>query len=137
MATANFQARLDRINKAHRGFAPARDKLPIRSLRSQPIPRSVKTAGRKRFALFDHSLAMAMGSMLGCLAAVLLTGLTSENSPWGPGTEWNELVFLPALGGLALAPVLMLASLFLASRKPGLALFSLSYLTGLVVAFSL
>ena len=50
-----------------------------------------------------------------------------------PGTELNEVMFLPSLGGLALAPLLMLASLFLASKRPGFALFSLSYLTGLIV----
>lgn len=134
MATANFQARIERINRAHKGLAPAREKAPIRALRSQPVPMKLRKASRRRFAIFDHIQPIAMGSVLGCIAAVMLTGLTSENSPWGPGTELNEMVFLPALGGLALAPILMIASLFLASKKPGFALFSLSYLTGLVIA---
>ncbi|MBW4708759.1 hypothetical protein KX928_13300 [Roseobacter sp. YSTF-M11] len=137
MATANFQARLDRINKSHQGLAPAREKLPIRALRSQPIPRAAKSGGRKRFAIFDHSLAIAFGSVLGCIAAVVLAGLTSENSPWGPGTELNQTMFLPALGGLGLAPLLMLASVFVASKKPGFALFSLSYLSGMIVFLTL
>lgn len=133
MATTNFQARIDRINRAHQGMAPARAKAPIRALKSQPVPMTMQRQPRKRFAIFDYFQPIAIGSVLGCIAAVLLTGLTSENSPWGPGTELNQMMFLPALGGLALAPVLMLASLFLASKKPGFALFSLSYLTGLVI----
>ncbi|WP_299783441.1 hypothetical protein [uncultured Roseobacter sp.] len=133
MATANFQARIERINRAHKGLAPARKNAPIRALRSQPIPMSARRAGRRRFPIFEHIQPMAMGSVLGCIAAVVLTGLTSENSPWGPGTDLNEMLFLPALAGLALAPILMLASLFLASKRPGFALFSLSYLSGLVI----
>ncbi|WP_299864464.1 hypothetical protein [uncultured Roseobacter sp.] len=133
MATANFQARIERINRAHEGLAPARAKTPIRALRSQPVTMSARRAGRRRLSIFDHMQSMALGSVLGCIVAVLLTGLASENSPWGPGTDLNEMLFLPALAGLALAPILMLVSLFLASKRPGFALFSLSYLSGLVI----
>lgn len=133
MATTNFETRIARINQAHKGLAPMRAKAPIRSLQSQPVAMTLQRRSSKRFAIFDHFQPMAIGSVLGCIAAVLLSGLTSENALWGPGTALNEMLFLPALGGLALAPILMIASLFLASRKPGFALFSLSYLTGLVV----
>lgn len=130
----NFHARIDRITRSHEGLAPARENAPIRALRSQPVPMASQRASRRRIALLDHMQPVAIGSVLGVIAAVMLTGLTSDNSPWGPGTDLNETMFLPALGGLALAPVLMLAALFLARRKPGFALFSLGYLTGLALA---
>jgi hypothetical protein len=38
------------------------------------------------------------------------------------------------MGGLGLGPVLMVISLFVAARKPGFALFSLGYLTGLTIS---
>ncbi|MCV3270986.1 hypothetical protein [Roseobacter sinensis] len=133
MATTGFHARIERINRAHEGLAPAREKAPIRALRSQPVPKAIRRKARRRLRIFDHLQPIALGSVLGALAAVMLTGLTSENSPWGPGTELNQMMFLPSLGALALAPLLMLASLVVASKRPGFALFSLSYLTGLVV----
>ncbi|WP_300057937.1 hypothetical protein [uncultured Roseobacter sp.] len=137
MATSGFQARIERINRAHQSIAPAREKAPIRALRSQPVPRAIRRKARRRGRIFDHFQPIALGSVLGALAAVMLAGLTSENSPWGPGTDLNQVMFLPSLGALALAPLLMLLSLFLASKRPGFALFSLSYLTGLVVLMML
>jgi hypothetical protein len=43
------------------------------------------------------------------------------------------MVYYPAMGGLVLAPLLLVVSLIVASKKPGIALFSLGYLTGMIV----
>ena len=88
---------------------------------------------RRRSPLRDHLVSLALGLMLGALAAVLQIGHQMESAPWGPGTNWHAMAVYPIVGCLALAPLLILVSLFLVNRRPGFALFSLGYLSGVVV----
>jgi hypothetical protein len=133
MATASFQARLERIQNAQAQTG----QVPVTSFRAAGAT-GVQAAtavkrNRNRSQLMEHMKSIVLGLVLGCLVAVALIGLSVENSPWGAGTDWHTLVFYPAMGGLGLAPLLLLVSLFNASSRPGFALFSLGYLTGIVV----
>ena len=133
MATASFQARLERIQNAQVQTGQA----TVTSFRAAGAT-GVQAAtavkrNRNRSQLMEHMKSIFLGLVLGCLVAVALIGLSVENSPWGAGTDWHTLVFYPAMGGLGLAPLLLLVSLFNASSRPGFALFSLGYLTGIVV----
>lgn len=133
MTTNNFQSRLDRIQKSH-AQAPAPKAVGVREsgvaaiAASQRVPRS-----RPRHPIMEHLFATGTGGLLGCLIALALIGLSMATSPWGPGTPWYNLVYYPIMGGLALAPLLMLASMMVAARQPGFALFSLGYLSGIVL----
>lgn len=135
MATANFHARLERIQKSqNRNAAPLRN-VPVRELGSHmPGATPAGMIRRRRHPVIEHLRALCGGALLGSLAAVTNVGLTWEGSPWGPGTELNGIIWWPAMGSLGLAAVLMLASLILASRRPGFALFSLGYLSALMLA---
>ncbi|MFK7744022.1 MAG: hypothetical protein AB8B47_03120 [Roseobacter sp.] len=130
MATANFQDRIQRIQAAQAETAQQKDP-PVRAQGVASIAASSRV--KRRHPIKEHFVSVIFGLMLGGLVAVLLIGLTFEGAPWGPGTPWNALAYYPAIGGLALAPVLMLFSLFLAARRPGFALFSLGYLSGVVI----
>lgn len=133
MATASFQARLERIQnaQAQTGQATA---TSFRAAGATGVQAATAVKrNRNRSQLMEHMKSIVMGLVLGCLIAVALIGLSVENSPWGAGTDWHTLVFYPTMGGLGLAPLLLLVSLFNASSRPGFALFSLGYLTGIVV----
>lgn len=133
MATDNFHARLERIQKAQE-HAPA-TKLP--SFRTPGVAGVAATGRvkrrRRRHPIMEHLMSAAFGLVLGGLIAVALIGLSLESATWGPGTPWHDIAFYPIMGGLALAPVLMFVSLLVAARRPGFALFSLGYLSGVVI----
>lgn len=131
MANDAFNARLQRIQAAHADLEPVAS-TSVRALRSVGMTRS--RAKRRKHPAWEHLVTIAFGIVLGCLVGVGLVGLTVEASPWGPGTDLNALVYYPAMAGLALAPVLIILSLCFASTKPGFALFSLGYLTGITVS---
>ncbi len=135
MATASFQARLERIQnaQAQTGQATATSFRAAGATGVQAATAVKRNRNRSRSQLMEHMKSIVMGLVLGCLIAVALIGLSVENSPWGAGTDWHTLVFYPTMGGLGLAPLLLLVSLFNASSRPGFALFSLGYLTGIVV----
>lgn len=129
MATANFQARLERIQASQTDLTPTKPQ-PVRT---QGVA-SVRVASEKRRSpIRDHFVSLLLGLVLGALAAVALIGLTFENSPWALGTPWHDVVYYIAMAGLGAAPILMLLSLFMATRRPGFALFSLGYLSGVMV----
>ena len=132
MAPANFQSRLQRIQEAQERM----DAPGAASFRAQGVAGVAAVRGpkrRRRAPVREHLSSTVFGLVLGCLLAVGLIGLTQEGSLWGPGSQWHDLAYYPIVGGLALTPVLMILSLFLASRKPGFALFSLGYLSGVMV----
>ncbi|MEM9576764.1 MAG: hypothetical protein AAF999_07095 [Pseudomonadota bacterium] len=133
MAPANFQARLERIQKAH-----AEAPQPVQTNIRAPGPAGIAASNRvkrrrRRHPIMEHLVSTSLGIMLGCLVAVALVGLSSSDALWGPGTPLHDYVYYPTMGGLALAPVLMLVAAMTAVRKPGFALFSLGYLSGIVV----
>ena len=132
MATANFQARLQRIQAAQES-APLGKPVNFRSPGMAGVAAVHNARRRRRHPLRDHLVVTVIGLLLGCLVAVGLIGLSAQGAPWGPGTEFHDLAYFPIMGGLAMAGVLMVLSLFLAARRPGCALFSLGYLSGIVV----
>ncbi len=133
MAPANFQERLERIQKAH-ADAPQSVHANIRAPGIAGIAASARVKSRRRrHPIMEHLVSTSLGIVLGCLVAVALVGLSSEDALWGPGTPLHDFVFYPTMGGLALAPVLMLFAVLTAARKPGFALFSLGYLSGIVI----
>ena len=131
MATANFHARIARIQKAHQDI-PVTTAKSVREPGIAAIALSRKSS-RRRSPVRDHLVSLSLGLVLGALAAVLQIGHQMESSPWGPESDWHALAFYPILGCLALAPLLLLMSLFLVNRRPGFALFSLGYLSGVVI----
>lgn len=133
MATANFHSRLQRIQSTQQQSPAPQAAASFRAPGVAGVAASQRIKRRRRHPVKDHFKSTIFGAILGCLVAVALLGLSLESAPWGPGTDLNQLVYYPAMGGLALAPVLMVLSLVLASRKPGFALFSLGYLSGIMV----
>lgn len=131
MATANFHARIERIQKAHAQAAAPK----ITSVREPGIASIAASLGpkRRRHPIKEHLTSLSLGVVMGTLAAVAQIGHSIEGSPWGPGSQWYDLAFYPIMGCLAVAPILILLSLFLAARRPGFALFSLGYLSGVMI----
>lgn len=133
MTTNNFQSRLDRIQKSH-AQAPAPKAVGVREPGVAAIAASHRMPrNKRRHPVMEHLFATGIGGILGCLIAVALIGLSMDTSPWGPGTPWYGMVYYPTMAGLALAPLLMLVSMMVAARRPGFALFSLGYLSGIVL----
>ncbi|MEM1075803.1 MAG: hypothetical protein AAGI36_15185 [Pseudomonadota bacterium] len=134
MTTANFHARLERIQKAQ-AQAPAAKTADFRAQGAAGIAasRNIRRIRRQRRPIMDQLVNTSLGVLLGALVAVALIGLSMEGSLWGPGTVWHDIAYYPTLAALGLAPLVMLISLFTASSRPGFALFSLGYLSGIVV----
>lgn len=133
MSTANFHDRIERIQRAH-AQAPVSKPVSFRTKGAAGVAASQSRLKlRRRTTLRDHILSLAFGVVLGALVAVALIGLSMEGTLWGPGTVWHDIAYYPTMAGLGLSPVLMLVSLFTAARRPGFALFSLGYLSGIAV----
>ena len=132
MATANFYARLERIEKAQ-AEAPRSKPVSFRTPGVAGIGALREKRARRRHPITDHLLSIAFGLVLGVLLTVGFIGLSYENSLWGPGTPWHDIAQYPVMAGFALGPLLLFLSLWLASSRPGFALFSLSYVTGIVI----
>ena len=131
MATSNFHARIERIQKAHAQTAAPK----VSSVREPGLASIAASLGpkRRRHPIKEHLTSLSLGMVMGALAAVAQIGHSIDGSPWGPGSQWHELAVYPIMGSLAMAPVLILISLLVATRRPGFALFSLGYLSGVVI----
>lgn len=133
MATANFQARLERIEKAQM-TAPQAKPQSFRTPGAGGVQAvRAKRLRHRRHPVMEHLVSIAFGVVLGCLAGVAWLGLSLEGAPWGPGSDWFGIAYYPTMASLGAAPLLMVISLCVASSRPGFALFSLGYLTGLAV----
>ena len=130
MATANFHARIERIQKAQQQMAQPASK-PVREGGVASVA-AVMQPKKRRSAFKDNMLSLVIGIMLGGLAAVMFIGLSMESSPWGPETDLNDAVQYVTLASFGMAPVLMLIAVIVASKRPGFALFSLGYISALV-----
>lgn len=131
MAPANFHERIERIQRAQQSMPEP----TVQSVRSPGVA-AIAAARRpkpRRSPIRDHMQSLSIGIVLGTLAAVAQIGHGMEGAPWGPGGDWYAYATLPILASLALAPFLLLMSLMLASRRPGVALFSLGYLSGIII----
>ena len=137
MATANFQARLDRIQRAQEDAPIVKPKSfrepGMAGVQAVMAPRRRK----RRHPVMEHLVSIAFGVVLGCLAAVAFIGLFMEGAPWGPGTALHGMAYYPIMASLGVAPILMIVSVFVAANRPAFALFSLGYVTGIVVTLLL
>jgi len=132
VATANFQARIERIQRAQTN-APVQTTKNFRAPGMAGVAAATAVKRRRRSPLKDHIVSIALGFVLGALISVLSIGLSMENTPWGPNSGYNNLVHYATLGGFGLAPFIVVISIFTASSRPGFALFSLAYISGIAV----
>lgn len=137
MATASFQARIERIEKSQ-AAAPQAKPQNFRTPGMAGV-QAVRAPQRRyrRHPIMDHMVAVAFGIVLGCLVSVAFWGLNMQGMPWGPGGPWHNLVYYPIIGSLGAGPLLMLMSVFVAAKRPAFALFSLGYITGIAVTLLL
>ena len=91
MATANFHARLERIHKAQAQM-PEVSRSSIRAPGIAGIAASNRIKRRRRHPIKDHVLSTAFGIVLGCLVAVALVGLSSQEALWGVATPLHDSV---------------------------------------------
>ncbi|WP_298836088.1 hypothetical protein [uncultured Roseobacter sp.] len=134
MANDVFYARLERIQQSQQQAMPTRS-VPIRQMSAtMPGASPAGMISQRQHPVFAHLKALFIGTVLGVIAAIALIGLSWEGSPWAAGTGYHDYVFWPAMAGLAMGGVLILISLVVASRRPAFALFSLGYLSGLIIS---
>jgi hypothetical protein len=136
VATANFHARIERIQNAQ-GNLPVQKNQNFRTPGVAGVAAATAVKRRRRHPIRDHVLSIALGSVLGTLLAVMSLGLSAENAPWGPQSTFHQIAYYATMGGFGLAPVLLVVSLITAARRPGFALFSLAYITGIVLPLAL
>ncbi len=130
MATANFQARIERIQNAQNN-APMTKKASFRTPGIGGVAAVMQTKRRRRHPVRDHITSIALGLVIGGLLGVLLMGLSMEGAPWGPAGQFHTIAYYATMGGLGLAPLLVFLSVIMATKRPGFALFTLAYVTGI------
>ncbi len=132
MANEVFHARIERIQRAHaKAAAPSNATFRTPGIAGVAAAQGFKR--RARNPIREHLASIAFGLVLGCLVAVGLIGLSQDGTSWATGTPWHDIVYYVTMAGLALAPVMVLVSMMVAARRPAFALFSLGYLSGVVV----
>lgn len=132
MATANFQARIERIQRAQTN-APVQNSKNFRATGMAGVAAATAVKRRRRSPLRDHVVSIALGFVLGALVSVISIGLSMENTPWGANSSYHDIAYYATMGGFGLAPLFVLVSIFTASSRPGFALFSLAYISGIAV----
>lgn len=136
MATANFHARIERIQRAQAKAVPKRRKRgPIRQqpLMAEHAAQHTLELGKRSKPMARLLLPMSVGASMGVVGGLALLGATTEGWMWGPGTPLNPFVLPVGIGGLALAALLMFAALIKGGDKPGLSFLALSYLSGFML----
>jgi len=131
MAATTFQERLARIEKQQ---PPTPEFTPARFAQPRKEKRKLK-AYRHRGA-GQNLVSMATGGLLGGLIGVLVQGAAIDQSPWGPGTQFNEILGLAGLGGLLVSLPMLLVAVYMRQTRPGFFFFSAAYAVA-VIAVSL
>lgn len=132
MATANFQARIKRIQQGQTNL-PAQKAQSFRTPGMAGVAAANTVRRRRRAPLRDHVVSIALGCVLGALMAVMSIGLSMNTTPWGPQSPFHNIASYAITAGLGLAPVLLVLSMMMAAKRPGFALFSLAYVTGIIL----
>ena len=127
MAATTFQERLARIEKRQK---PTPEFNPVRFAGTQKSAK--KKYMRSRRGAGQNLVSMATGGLLGILMGVLIQGAVLPGSPWGPGTEYAEILGLAGLGGLLIALPMVLLSVYLRQSRPGFFFFSVAYAVGVI-----
>ncbi len=136
MATANFHARIERIQRAqaHAEMPKRSRRAPMRAPQTADITQNhTVNLGKGAKPVARLLLPMSVGASLGVVGGLALLGATTEGWMWGPGTSMNSVMLPASLGAMALAPLLMFAALVKGGAKPGLSLLALSYLSGFML----
>ncbi|MGA9252956.1 MAG: hypothetical protein WBV71_10985 [Roseobacter sp.] len=136
MATANFQARIERIQRGQANV-PVQNTKNFRTTGMSGVAAATPAKRRRRSPIRDHLVSIALGIVLGALVSAVSIGLSMENTPWGPNSAYHGLAYYASVGGFGLAPMFVLISLVTAASRPGFALFSLAYISGIAVPFIL
>lgn len=136
MATANFHARIERIQNG-KASVPVQNNKNFRKSGASGVAAATAVKRRRQSPLRDHVVSVALGLLLGALLCVVSIGLSMESTPWGPDSAYHTIAYYATLGGFGLTPILVLISVMTASKRPGFALFSLAYISGIAVTFFL
>jgi hypothetical protein len=70
---------------------------------------------------------MIMGAVLGMIAGTIAAGLENPAMPWGPGSDFNEMIVVPALLALCAGPVMAITGSVMRARFPSLFFFAAAY----------
>lgn len=120
-----FHQRIARINN-HAGHGKAelaRGEGVATSMYSSPA-----TAMRGRAPTARRNFKpMLMGAVLGMIVGAIAAGLENPSMPWGPGSEYNEMIILPVLLALCAAPAMAIAASMLRTRFPSFFGFAAAY----------
>ena len=133
MATANFHERIQRIQNAHSSGMAHAMASPVQGYIPDGGNSVIMRPGRKKVPLKFFLYPIVMGVFWGFVVGMMLTGVTTDGSPIGPGTPLNSAAFLAGLFGLGMAPVFMFSALLLQGKRPRFAFFALAYLSGLIL----
>ncbi|MBJ6370347.1 hypothetical protein [Sedimentitalea arenosa] len=122
MTATTFQDRIARIEQRR----PAQPQFTPKRF-APPPERAARLQRRRRPGARRNLVSLATGALSGILAGVLVQGAVLTGAPWGPGTPYNELVGLVGVAGLLAALPMLLLSVYLRARRPGLFFFSAAY----------
>ena len=123
-----FKERIARINNrpGHGAAQMARGDGTATSMYSSPMMHKETVAVRRNFK------PMLMGLVLGMIVGALVAGLENSAMPWGPGTEFNQYVTIPAVLALCAGPVMAIAASTMRTKFPGFFFFSAAYFPAVV-----
>ena len=127
MAATTFEERLARIEERN---GPVPEFKPARFAEQAVKPRRVRLSRSRRSSRCLSRTCI--GLICGVSVGVLLQGAVLPGSPWGPGSGFAELAGLTGVIGLIAALPLVLMSLGLRRRRPGLFHFSIAYAVSVI-----
>lgn len=128
MSLDSFNDRINRItNKTH--YSPAdmaRGEGAAVLMYSSPL---LEAPSARRYYK-----AILMGLVLGLIAGVLVAGSANPTSMWGPGTQYYDLVKMPATMALALSPAIAMFGCMVQRHFPGVFYATSTYFPAVIAA---
>lgn len=122
-----FNARIARINNRAGGASQmAHGDGTATSIYSSPVIETAPAAVR------SNVKPMLMGLVLGMIVGALVAGLENPAMPWGPGTDFNQYVTIPAVLALCAGPVMAIAASTMRLKFPSFFFFAAAYFPAVV-----
>lgn len=122
-----FNARIARINNRAGGVSQlAQGDGTATSIYSSPVMATTPTAVRSNIK------PLLMGLVLGMIVGALVAGLENPTMPWGPGSDFNQYVTIPAVLGLCAGPVMAIAASAMRLKFPTFFFFAAAYFPAVV-----